>query len=122
MAAASNTALTRNSGSAGRAELQAAVSLPPELLPSLVPATLAADQGVRLPVMESTADDARTRRPRMLGPVISPPALVVLGEVLGVRFPPLASAIGMAGPAPGIETASELCSRSKCLEREPLLA
>jgi hypothetical protein len=87
-----------------------------------VPATLAADDGIGSLVERLAADNAGPCRQRVLGAVLNPSPLVVFVDVFGVRFSPLASAVGVTTPAPAIEAAPELRSRPESLEREPLPA
>jgi hypothetical protein len=89
---------------------------------ALVPATLTADERVGPLAERFTADDAGPRWQWVLGAVLNSSPFVVLGEVLGILFPPLASAIGATTTAPTLESASEFRIRSKRLERKPLAA
>jgi hypothetical protein len=81
---------------------------------------LAADDGIGSLVERLAADNAGPCRQRVLGAVLDPSPLVVFVDVIGVRFAPLASAVGVTTPAPAIEAAPELRSRPESLEREPL--
>jgi hypothetical protein len=83
---------------------------------------LAADDGIGSLVERLAADNAGPCRQRVLGAVLDPSPLVVFVDVIGVRFAPLASAVGVTTPAPAIEAAPELRSRPESLEREPLPA